>query len=310
MISVLMSIYNEKKVWVKDAISSILNQTYQDFEVIIIVDNPKLSKDLISYLNFLAENDSRIKIYFNETNIGLAMSLNKGLKYVSGDFIARMDADDISMPERFQKEIEYLKKTGKDLVSCQRINISEDGNEMDIVMHLSDNPNRELPFTNFIVHPGVMVRTEVLKALHGYRNFYMSQDYDLWLRMITYGYDIGVLKDVLLKYRIRKNGISEKNKLEQFYISEYQKKLYRERLRTGQDSFSEDNLKEYICKKRITPKKNYYYTLSRTKMNDAIKKFKMKDITFVVPLAKAFIYYPKVSLKIIWSICRMKISLL
>ena len=74
MISVLMSIYNEKKVWVKDAISSILNQTYQDFEVIIIVDNPKLSKDLISYLNFLAENDSRIKIYFNETNIGLAMS--------------------------------------------------------------------------------------------------------------------------------------------------------------------------------------------------------------------------------------------
>lgn len=309
MISVLMCIYNEKQIWVKDAISSILNQTYQDFEIIIIVDNPNLPKELKLYLDCIVVNDLRIKIYFNEINLGLAMSLNKGLKYASGKYIARMDADDISMPERFQREIEYLEKTGKDLVSCQRINIFEDGTEMDVVMHLSDNPNKELPYSNFIVHPGVMVRTKVIKALHGYRNFYMSQDYDLWLRMIASGYDIGVLEDVLLKYRVRKNGISEKNKLEQYYISEYQKKLYKERLRSGKDSFSEGNLKAYLCKKKITLKKNYFYILSRREMDHAIKDFKTRDIRFLFPLAKAFIYYPEIPVKTIWSICKMKISL-
>lgn len=306
MISVLMCIYNEKIIWIQEAINSILSQTYQDFEFIIVVDNPKLARESIFYLDSLAQSDPRIKIYYNGSNQGLAKSLNRGLSYASGEYIARMDADDISMPNRFQKELDYLIVNNKDMVSCQRINMDENGEILNNVRHLSTDPNKELPFSNFIVHPGVMIKSNIIHALGGYRNFHKSQDYDLWLRMISSGYCIGVLDDYLIKYRIRKNSISGRNRLEQYYISEYQKLLYWERLKTGKDSFSEENLKGYIASKKITPQKNMRYILSKENMNLAINKFKGKNVTFLFYILKAFIIYPIIPIKSIQTILKMK----
>ena len=93
MISVIMSLFNEKKIWIEQAIESILNQTYSDFEFIIVIDNPDLSNDIKKYLLTTSKNDKRIKIIYNEKNIGLAKSLNKGIDISIGKYIARMDAD-------------------------------------------------------------------------------------------------------------------------------------------------------------------------------------------------------------------------
>ena len=176
MISVIMSVYNEKLEWLSKAVESILNQTYKDFEYIIIIDNPNLDKSAMDYLENKATNDARIRIHRNEKNIGLMNSLNVGIKLAKGEIIARMDADDISLPDRFERELKFMQQNNFDLVSGNRIDIDENGKEIGRAIHVMDNPQKHLPYTNFIVHPSVMVRTDVMRELGGYRGFYNSED--------------------------------------------------------------------------------------------------------------------------------------
>ena len=106
-ISVIMSTYNEKEIWVKEAVDSILNQTVNDFEFIIIVDKPDNNK-IIDLLHEYEMNDKRVKVYINNKNLGLVKSLNKAIRLSNGKFIARMDADDYSYPQRFEKQLNLL----------------------------------------------------------------------------------------------------------------------------------------------------------------------------------------------------------
>lgn len=297
MISVLMSIYNEKIEWIEQAINSILNQTYQNLEYIIIIDNPNLPDNIVEYLEFKAQNDERIILIYNIENLGLAKSLNTGLQMARGKYIARMDADDISMPNRLEKELDYIKFHNADMISCQRIEIDEHGNEIGKEIHLSKNPNKELPFSNFIVHPGVLIKKSVIQKLGGYRNFRKSQDYDLWLRLVSNGYKIRVMPDCLLKYRIRKNSVSYANMLEQYYISEYQKKLYFQREKYGKDQFTEQNLNNYLDRKKITHQKIEKYLRARRETNMAIQKYKQRRISFIIHFVLAIYTMPEIPLK-------------
>ena len=123
-ISVLMSVYNESEHILRSSISSILEQSYTDFEFIIINDNPKnneINKVLMSV------KDSRVKIINNPNNLGLVKSLNKGLEVASGEYIARMDADDIAVRDRLQKQLSYLEKNNCDIVGSSILCINEDG---------------------------------------------------------------------------------------------------------------------------------------------------------------------------------------
>ena len=101
-----MSIYSEEEEWIRESIDSILNQTFSDFEFIIINDNPNRDKNN-SLLTEYTRIDNRIIIITNEENIGLTKSLNKGLEIARGKYIARMDADDISLPTRFEKQVDF-----------------------------------------------------------------------------------------------------------------------------------------------------------------------------------------------------------
>lgn len=296
--SVIMSTYNESKEYLCKAIESILKQTYRQFEFIIVIDNPE-DQVIKCIVNGYLEKDNRIRILNNEKNKGLAYSLNRAAEVAKGKYIARMDADDISLQDRILKEVSFMENNHFDMVSCQSILIDEAGNEIGSARHSAKNPNRELLVYNFIIHPGVVMRTEVFKELGGYRNFYKSQDYDLWLRMISKNYRIGILEECLLKYRVREGSITGQNMLEQFYISEYQRKLYRERVKCGKDSFSEEHLREYLQSKKITPEKNRRYTESRKYMDMAIREIKNRDIRFVMSLLRALMKYAYVP---IWSI--------
>ena len=115
-VSILMSIYNESEREIGLSINSILEQTYEDIELIIVIDNPKEKEKYLKLLEKYTLNYSNIIVSCNEENIGLAMSMNKAFELSNGDYIARMDADDISIKNRIEKEVNIIENHGYDFV--------------------------------------------------------------------------------------------------------------------------------------------------------------------------------------------------
>jgi glycosyltransferase involved in cell wall biosynthesis len=181
-VTVLMSVYNGEK-YLQESIDSILEQTFRDFEFVIVNDGSidKTAEILKSY------KDVRIKIVNNEKNIGLTKSLNKGLKIAKGEYIARMDADDISMSERLEKEIEFLESHQEHAVVGTFVKIMNENSE---IIRLWDRPTKDIEIREFlkrdncIVHGSVMIRKSSLHDVGFYDKFMVrSQDYDLWLKL-------------------------------------------------------------------------------------------------------------------------------
>ncbi len=248
-LSVLMSVYNEKENEIKSAVSSVIHQTYTDFELIIVCDNPQ-SEEQCRLLKSIADTDERIKVVRNEKNIGLAMSLNHAYEFATGDYIVRMDADDISESDRFQKQIEFMSETKCDLAWSSYTYIDEDGNVLDKPVRYfeKDEIPKCLPLKNIIHHPTVMMKREIFEKTGLYRDFPCSQDYDLWLRMLYAGADMRMMKEELLKYRVRPNSVTNKKRYQQICTLHYIRRLYSERCRTGNDSYSYEAYLEYIKK--------------------------------------------------------------
>jgi len=124
LVSVLMSTYNESELELRLAIESILNQTYRNIEFIIVSDNPQNTM-LQNIINEYQKKDRRIKVILNNENLGLPRSLNKGIEQARGKYIARMDADDISLPNRIEEEMDFMLINNLDMVAALQINIDE-----------------------------------------------------------------------------------------------------------------------------------------------------------------------------------------
>ena len=164
MISVLMSVYNETLDEIRQSIDSILSQTYTDFELIIVLDQPKYSEGLV-LLKKYAEQDNRVKILVNEKNIGLALSMNYAAEHACGEYLLRMDADDICMPDRFQLEYDVLQKGNYDLICGNYDFIDEGGNLLPQkpVIYTDRQITALLPYRNIIHHPTVIMTTEIFQ---------------------------------------------------------------------------------------------------------------------------------------------------
>lgn len=293
MISVVMSVYNEEIEWLEQAVNSILEQTYTDFEFIIICDNPEIKSEIRGYLLQQEKNNSKIKILWNRKNVGLADSLNRGIECASGDFVARMDADDISDKERLERELHFLTENNYDLVSANKINIDEKGDVISVDNEIVKDPNKVLMYGNTIIHSSVLVKKSVLSALGGYRKLANSEDWDLWLRMVEHGYTIGILNEPLLLYRIRSNSASIGRQLQQFYVSQYIIRLHEERQKYGKDTFSVKNMNEYLRKKKITKQKQKRFSKAYEHIQRALEKRQEKKwLLCVTELVKAGIIFP------------------
>lgn len=253
-ISVLMSVYNESERELNESISSVLSQTYKNFEFIIVNDNPE-NKKLKVILERWSNKDTRINILNNKENIGLAMSLNKAAKVAKGKYLARMDADDIAIENRFQLQLDYLEKNADIDLICSNFYFIDDCSKIinREFVYLSKTQLRKLlPIWNTIHHPTVMMKKTSFTKVGGYRNFPCAQDYDLWLRMLTSNFEFYMLHDKLLKYRIRDNSTTSSKRLLQVLTMNYIKALYKERLKNNTDSYSETDYQNYL------EKKNYY----------------------------------------------------
>lgn len=214
-----MSTYNEKIGEIESSVSSILNQTYRNIEFIIIDDNPGYV-DLKQYLGMI--KDKRVRVIYNDRNMGLVTSLNKASSFVHGDFVARMDADDIAVPDRLEKQILYLEDNLLDIIGCDLQLIDEKGSVVIEKRHFPTNEKKIkmcIPWGNCLPHPTWLVKTQVYRELNGYRNIPNCEDYDFILRVLAKEkYSIGNLPYVGLKYRIRQNSISRSNLSEQYLL--------------------------------------------------------------------------------------------
>ncbi|WP_367757268.1 glycosyltransferase [Flavobacterium sp. WC2430] len=182
-VSVLLSVYNEPVQWLKESIDSILTQTFQNFEFIIINDNPENSVNKI-FLEEYTLKDDRILLINNSENIGLTKSLNKGLKIVKGKYIARMDADDIAFCNRFEIQVDYLNRN--ESISIVGSWTKTFGIENKEYKYLSNSKllKASLFFGNRMSHSSVMFRKEdfIINNLYYDSVFSKSQDYELWCR--------------------------------------------------------------------------------------------------------------------------------
>lgn len=210
-ISVVMSVYNGEK-YLKQAVRSILSQTYKDFEFIIINDGSTDSSSVI--LGELARQDSRVRLVSRE-NKGLIYSLNEGVKLAQGEYIARMDADDISMPERLEKQLKYAENEGLAVCGTWAEGIDSLGNKINSLSY-PPSMDRVKVFTllhNPFIHPSVMFKKEVFEKVGNYKKFFKHiEDYELWTR-IVFRYKAGNIPEILLSYRIHDEQITNKHQL-------------------------------------------------------------------------------------------------
>ncbi len=242
MISVIMSAYNEKESELRKSIDSIINQTYRDLEIIIVDDNPN-NAELKKILDSLT--DERIKLVYNEKNLGLVNSLNRALNVATGEYIARMDADDISFPDRLEKQLKYLQEKQLDLVGGWLVLIDDSEEDKEIRKYefpsSTEGINATIRFGSPIPHPTWLGKREVFDTLKGYRNVRYCEDYDFVLRAVYHSFKLGNVSDYVLRYRIRSTSITNSNRNKQLLLSRYIGKN-----RNRIDDVTEEELNKYI----------------------------------------------------------------
>ncbi len=213
-ISVVMSVYMEPIEWLCQSIDSILQQTFTDFEFIIISDNPSNIEGNLKLKGY-ADKDSRIVLIFNEENIGLTKSLNKGIAIAKGKYIARMDADDISMSNRLEIQYAFMENNpeigvcGTNIFFIGDISTFSEKIKSFPIKH-NDIKNTML-FDNPFAHSSVIMRRIINDAPVQYdETATKAQDYKLWYDLLKRGAKFANIDIVGLKYRLSNIQISSK----------------------------------------------------------------------------------------------------
>lgn len=206
-VSVVMPVYNGE-LYLQQAVDSILNQTFTDFEFIIVNDG---SIDN-SFEILQSYHDTRIKLINNQKNVGIIESLNKGLEIAKGRYIARMDADDVSLPERLQFQVSYL-KTNREiaLLGTWAQLIDKNGKVLGSICPPTDPLMLKwrMLFGNNIIHSSVMFVADKIREIGGYNKLLHAEDYDLWSRIMI-RYNISQLPQTLIQLRNHSEQISAK----------------------------------------------------------------------------------------------------
>lgn len=256
-ITVLMPVYNGEQ-YLRIAIDSILKQTFGDFEFLIINDGSKdRSEEII-----LSYDDPRIKYVKNEKNFGLIKTLNKGIDLAKGDFIARMDCDDVSFPNRFERELmEFEKDSTLDAVAGSAIDLLSENRIKRSIRYLPLSPEA-FKFTSYFeisfCHPCLMIKTAVLKKLYFLDDVSALhvEDFELGQRLAVKNYKVRILSDFLIYYRKNESGVCFTHRNEQLRnVDALSAKILKSELGLGYD-------------------KNFFHILSTKKGVNSYKKLK------------------------------------
>lgn len=205
-VTVLMAEYNTKKEQLKQAIESILNQTYDNLEFIIIDDcsNEENIKLIESY------EDNRIRLIRNGKNLGLAASLNKGIELATTNYIIRMDTDDIAKIDRIEKQVKFAENNPQYSIISGRANFFDDkGIYYTTPKRGEVNKNDFIKGTPF-VHPTMLLKKEDIEKIGGYPLYRRCQDYAMAMSMYANGFKGYIMDDILIDYRMDTDGYKKK----------------------------------------------------------------------------------------------------
>ena len=214
VVTVLMAVYNDRR-FLPEAVESILLQSFRDFELLVIDDGS--TDGCAEYLSTL--HDPRVRVVRHPQNLGLTKSLNHGLGLAAGNFVARMDADDVAMHHRLERQVDFLRlHPGIGIVGSSRLIIDEKGAVLATAPALQDDVRIRWKclLGNPFAHPAVMLRRDVLEP-HGMRyeeTCRTAQDYELWTRLLSVTRGAN-LAEPLLRYRLHDRSVGRVYKAEQ-----------------------------------------------------------------------------------------------
>lgn len=218
MFSILIPVYNTAISYIEECFNSINNQTFQDFEVIIVDDGSE--KPVKDFLNLTAKKDSRYKVFYKEHS-GISETLNYGLKKCTGNLVARMDSDDIMMPNRLQKQYDYFSKNKIDILGSQ---IEIFGKVNYITAHpLNINKDIMIYSDWFMNHPSIVYKKETILNMGGYHKYFDGlEDLELWCRALAENKILHNMNDTLVKYRrLHDNPINDNIKQKIFLVRHF-----------------------------------------------------------------------------------------
>jgi glycosyltransferase involved in cell wall biosynthesis len=217
VVSVVMATFNEPAAMVSQAIGSVLRQSMDNLELLILDDSTK--SETIEAIDRLAAEDGRVRVVRQEGRMGFVRALNTGLEMARGRYIARIDGDDIMMPERLEHQVAWMNDNP---------DVSVVGGAMDIIDgEGSVTGHRDYPaggakawmfsvFRSPLAHPTVMMRREIVDAGIRYdAKFTKAEDLELWLRLMRKGYKLSNMPETLLRFRVVGN-LAEKRDRKQF----------------------------------------------------------------------------------------------
>jgi glycosyltransferase involved in cell wall biosynthesis len=259
-VSLILSVYNEEEV-IGECLDSLLSQTYDNIEIICIDDGSEDSSREI--LERYDSEKEQINFVPNEENLGLTKSLNKGIDIAEGKYIARQDADDVSLEKRIEKQVEYMENHPEVFLTGQHSDTTryydEHGN---LLRDFRPAKKKKLDLEESVPidHSSIMFRNDGLK----YREkFQFSQDYDLYLRIKTDKGAINLLDEELIYRKIQLDSISSRNNKKQAYFRDKGREFYQQRKQQGEDQYNqwqpnpprqestEDSKKEMYYRKKM-----------------------------------------------------------
>lgn len=215
MVSIIMAAYNAENT-IEYAIKSVIAQTYQDWELIIINDCSKDST--LEIVNFYAQKDSRIKLINNERNAGVSITRLNGLRASKGEWIAILDSDDAWLPEKLEKQLKKQCESKADIVYTGVSYIDESGNELSFIFNVPSNISyKKLLKQNIITNSSALVKKEVFEKYYAIGDE-MHEDFALWLSALKNGAIAFGIDEPLTTYRISSNSKSG-NKIKSAFMN-------------------------------------------------------------------------------------------
>ena len=238
VLSIILPVFNREK-YIRDTLKSLIKQSFTDFELIII-DNASTDNTVSIISEF---NDNRICLIKNTENMGIPYARNQGLKIAEGNFIAPFDSDDIALPDKFKKQIDFLQNNPDyGMIGTWVKLIDENGNSINKHWKLKSKPDRipaKLLFRNFFAQPSVVIRKEAI-PLQGYHtSFNIGEDYMMWIE-ISDKYKTYNIPEYLVLCRIHNSNSSSENKQK---LLEYDYKIYLFLFNRLQIEINENNFK-------------------------------------------------------------------
>lgn len=206
-LSVLLPVYNTRSDWLTVAVESVLNQTYREFELLLLNDG-STNPDTLSTLVAFEKADDRVRLIHNPKNMGLPKTLNRGLTLARYDWVARMDGDDISEPQRFEKQIAFLKAHPD--ITILGTNIHTFGETHEVCRFPEHHKEIAAAMLDHcaLTHPTVIFRKDQILAAGGYPSEYPNaEDYALWTKLVLHHPEVRManLQETLLRYRVNRS---------------------------------------------------------------------------------------------------------